>query len=111
VELLESRALARQAEMRAVAHPQKSSESRVFRILLALRLSQLRTLFSAKQMSSSKAQAAKELFSKFSLKAKQVVYNLSEVAVKAQEATNNDKWGPHGQLLNGACTRSRRGIS
>ena len=34
----------------------------------------------------------------------QVVLNLSDVAVKTLEATNNEKWGPHGQLLNGAVT-------
>ncbi|GAB4816540.1 hypothetical protein N2152v2_003586 [Parachlorella kessleri] len=50
--------------------------------------------------SPSKAQATKELFAKLTLKAKQVVLNLSDVAVKTLEATNNEKWGPHGQLLN-----------
>lgn len=49
----------------------------------------------------SKAQAAKEMLAKFTLKAKAVVLNLSDVAIKAQEATNNEKWGPHGQLMSG----------
>lgn len=50
-------------------------------------------------MSSSKSQAARELLSKISLKAKQVAFNLSDVAVKAKDATNNEPWGPHGQLM------------
>ena len=49
----------------------------------------------------SKTQAAKELLAKSWLKAKATVLNVSELAIKAQEATNNQKWGPHGQLMTG----------
>ena len=34
-------------------------------------------------------------------RAKQYAYNLSEIELKVEEATNNDAWGPTGTLMSG----------
>lgn len=35
-------------------------------------------------------------------KARQIAEGLNELEMKVEEATNNDKWGPHGSLMSGA---------
>jgi hypothetical protein len=35
-------------------------------------------------------------------KARQYAEGLNELEVKVEEATNSDKWGPHGSLMQGA---------
>ena len=36
-------------------------------------------------------------------KARQYAEGLNELEVKVEEATNSDKWGPHGSLMQGEC--------
>lgn len=35
-------------------------------------------------------------------RARQIAEGLNELEMKVEEATNNDKWGPHGTLMSGA---------
>lgn len=60
-------------------------------------------------MSGGGKSSAKELLGKLVLKTKAAVQGLSELAVKAQEATNTDAWGPHGQLMTGGRRRAPHG--
>lgn len=38
-------------------------------------------------------------------RARQIAEGLNELETKVEEATNNDKWGPHGSLMSGADCR------
>lgn len=41
-------------------------------------------------------------------RARQLAEGLNELEMKVEEATNNDKWGPHGSLMSGAQCHQRR---
>lgn len=41
-------------------------------------------------------------------KARQYAEGLNELEVKVEEATNSDKWGPHGSLMQGARSAAAR---
>jgi len=50
----------------------------------------------------------KELGRKAVDRARQVAEGLTPLEVKVEEATNDDKWGPHGQLMAGAAQPAQR---
>ena len=43
----------------------------------------------------------KDMGRKYVDKARQIAEGLTELEVKVEEATNDDKWGPHGALMAG----------
>ena len=52
-------------------------------------------------MSNQRMDQAYGMFKSLANRAKQYAFNLSEIEVKVEEATNNEPWGPTGSQMSG----------
>lgn len=60
----------------------------------------------AKAKAKAKLAQAKVLFKQVAFKGRQLVVNKSRAELLADDATNNDAWGPHGSVMTGEGTKT-----